>query len=93
MNFKLVFRVSGKVLLVEAACMLLPLAVALLYGDDPRPLLLSAVVTAAVGGLLSLLRAKTDFFAREGFFSDLHKVFHHSMCKTQKTLVNQCTEK
>ena len=34
MNFKLVFRVSGKVLLVEAACMLLPLAVALLYGDD-----------------------------------------------------------
>ena len=69
MNFKLVFRVSGKVLLVEAACMLLPLAVALLYGDDPRPLLLSAVVTAAVGGLLSLLRAKTDFFAREGFFT------------------------
>ena len=27
------------------------------------------------------------------FFSDLHKAFHHSMCKTQKTLVNQCAEK
>ena len=27
------------------------------------------------------------------FFSDLHKAFHHSMRKTQKTLVNQCAEK
>ena len=38
-------------------------------------------------------RVKPDSFAREGFFSDLHKAFHHSMCKTQKTLVNQCAEK
>ena len=37
--------------------------------------------------------SKPDGFAREGFFSDLHKVFHHSMYKKQKTLVNQCAEK
>ena len=37
--------------------------------------------------------SKPDSFAREGFFSDLHKVFHHSMYKTQKTLVNQFAKK
>lgn len=69
MNFKLVFRVAGRVLLVAAACMLLPLLVTLFYREDPRPMLLSIVLTAAVGGLLSLLKSKTDFFAREGFFA------------------------
>ena len=38
-------------------------------------------------------QAKPDSFAREGFFSDLHKAFHHSMYKIQKMLVNQCAEK
>ncbi len=37
MNFKTVFRVAGFTLLVEAAAMLLPMAVALYYGEDPSP--------------------------------------------------------
>ena len=37
MNLKLVSRLVGRVLLVEAFFMLLPLAVALLYQEDPAP--------------------------------------------------------
>ena len=69
MNFRLVFRLAGKTLLVEAASMLLPLVVALLYGEDPTPFLLGIGITAGVGFLLSLLRSDTRFHAREGFFS------------------------
>lgn len=69
MNFKLVFKLAGKTLLVEAVCMLLPLCVALLYGEDPTPFLISIGITALAGFLLSLLRSDTRFNAREGFFS------------------------
>ena len=37
MNFKPVLRVAGFTLLVEAAARLLPMAVALSYGEDPAP--------------------------------------------------------
>lgn len=69
MNFKLVFKLAGKTLLVEAGCLLLPLCVALLYREDPGPFLLSIAITAAAGFLLSRLRSDTRFNAREGFFS------------------------
>ena len=69
MNFKLVFRLAGKTLLVAAGCMLLPLAVALIYREDPLPLLLAAALTGAAGALLSLLRSNQNFFAKEGFFA------------------------
>ena len=69
MNFKLVFRLAGKTLLVEAACMAIPLVVALLYREDPAPFLLAIGITAAVGLLLSLLKSDTAFHAKEGFFS------------------------
>lgn len=69
MNFRLVFRLAGKTLLVEAASMLLPLAVALLYREDPTPFFFGIGITAGVGFLLSLLRSDTRFHAREGFFS------------------------
>ena len=69
MNFKLVFRLAGKTLLVEAASMILPLCVALLYREDPTPFFFGIGITAGVGFLLSLLRSDTRFHAREGFFS------------------------
>ena len=71
MNFKLVFKLTGKVLLVEAAAMLFPLFVALLYREDPRPFLYTIPLLLAAGALLSLLRPKDKehFYAREGFFS------------------------
>lgn len=69
MNFKLVFKVAGKTLLVEAAAMVLPMLVGLIYGEDPSPFLLAIAITAAAGVLLSLFRANTKFFARDGFFA------------------------
>ena len=63
MNFKLVFRLTGKTLLVEAASMLLPLAVTLLYQEDPTPFFFGIGITAAVGFLLSRLRSDTRFHA------------------------------
>ena len=70
MNFKTVFRVAGFTLLVEAAAMLLPMGVALYYGEDPSPFL-KTIAIMVVLGLLSVfaLRGQRKFFAREGFFS------------------------
>ena len=70
MNFKTVFRVAGFTLLVEAAAMLLPMGVALYYGEDPSPFW-KTIGIMVVLGLLSVfaLRGQRKFFAREGFFS------------------------
>ncbi len=67
MNIRLVLRLVGRVLLLEAAALLLPLAVALLHGESPAPFLLSIAIVAAVGFGLSFLPAKKQFFTREGF--------------------------
>lgn len=68
MNLKLVFRITGSTLLIEGAAMLLPLVVALLYHEDPRPFLYSILILAVVGNLLRFLPgARKDFYAREGF--------------------------
>ena len=67
MNIKLVLKVLGRLLQIEAAALILPLVVALLYQEDPAPFLWSILITAAAGTLLSLLPAKKHFFTREGF--------------------------
>lgn len=69
MNFKLVFKLAGKTLLVEATCMLLPLLVALFYRESVRPFLLSIAITTLLGLLLTLPKADTRFNPRDGFFS------------------------
>lgn len=43
----------GRILLVEAALLLLPMAVALGYGESPVPYLLPAALLVLCGGLLS----------------------------------------
>lgn len=69
MNIKLTLKTIGQVLLVESALMLIPLVVALLCGGgDAMAILISLVITAAAGELLSLLRPRSDNLrAREGF--------------------------
>ena len=69
MNFKLVFKVSGRVLIVLALTMLLPLLVTLIYHESPIPFLVSIAITIAVGFFLSLFSASEHFYAREGFFT------------------------
>jgi len=70
MNFKLVFRITGASLLLEGGALLLPLLVALLYGEDPMPFLRTLVLLIPVGLLPQLFRRlNRSFFAREGFFT------------------------
>ena len=52
MNFRLVFKLTGKVLLVESCAMVLPLLVGFFYGDNPMPFLATIPLLAAVGLLL-----------------------------------------
>ena len=67
MNLKLVLKLVGRIFLIEAAALAIPLVVALLYGEDPVPFLLTIVIVTAIGLALSSLPAKKQFFAREGF--------------------------
>ena len=67
MNYKLMFRMLGRILQLESLLLLLPAFVALLYHESPRPFLLTLVPILIAGTLLSRLRAKADFFSREGF--------------------------
>lgn len=69
MNFKLVFHITGKVLLLEAATMLLPLLVALLYAEPSAPFLYAIAITFAAGFCLSRIPYEKRFFARDGFFT------------------------
>lgn len=68
MYFRIVWRTEGKVLLIEAALMVLPLITALIYRESPLPFLIPLAVTSLLG--LALSRVKNGrgvFTAREGF--------------------------
>lgn len=67
MNYKLMLRMLGRILQVEALCLVLPLLVALGYREDPRPFLFAIPPIALLGVLLSRLRSKPDFYYREGY--------------------------
>lgn len=67
MNYKLMLRMMGYTLLVETLLLLLPLAVALIYKEDPTPFLYAILPLAVVGLALSRVKSKADFFSREGF--------------------------
>ena len=70
MNYKLVARITGFTLLIEAAAMLLPMAVSVLYHESPIPFLIAILIICAVAiGPVTLLRPRSEFFAREGFFT------------------------
>ena len=67
MNFKLVLRITGFTLLIEAGAMLIPLAVSLLYGESPVPFLCTILIilAAACVPVFLLKPRQQDFFARE----------------------------
>ncbi len=71
MNYKMLFRLSGRVLLLEAAFMLLPLIMSVIYHEPHSAVAFaqSILITLAVGFLFSSLLskgAKPGFYAREG---------------------------
>ena len=67
MNYKLMLRTLGRTLQLEALCLLLPLVVCLIYREDPKPFLYTIGLVGLLGSLLVHLRARPDFFSREGF--------------------------
>lgn len=67
MNYKLMLRILGQALLVEALCLVIPLAVTLLYQEDPMPFLNTIFLLVIPGFLLSKRKASADFYSREGF--------------------------
>ena len=70
MNYKLVLRVTGFALLLEAAAMLIPMAVSLFYREDPTPFLWTILILAAVGSVFTfLLHSHGTLFARDGFLA------------------------
>ena len=69
MNFKLVFNITGRVLMLLGASMLPSLAVALYYGEPGGPFLKSILILLALGFALSRLPYEKKMFAREGFFT------------------------
>ena len=73
MNYRMVLNIIGRIVLTEAALLMLPVFVALYYGESGSVLafLIAAGVAAVLGGLLSLFSRTKDrnVYAGEGFVS------------------------
>ena len=68
MNYRMIAFILGRVLLILAALMLLPLLAALVCGESALPFVVTVLLTAAVGGALALVKPRSrEIFAREGF--------------------------
>ena len=68
MNKAIIAHILGKVLVIFAALMLLPLAVGLYYNESVLGFAVAAFVTALSGALLCAIPAKQrDLFSREGY--------------------------
>ena len=68
MNYRMIAYILGRVLLILAALMLLPLVTALVCGESVLPFVVTILLTALCGGALLLIRPKTrEIYAREGF--------------------------
>ena len=68
MNYRRICFVIGRILLTEAALLMLPMAVALGYGEAAAPFLIPALLLALIGLLLGLRAPqKSSLYARDGF--------------------------
>ena len=70
MNRKMIFGTIGQIVKLEAALLLLPLSVALAYGESSALAFLITIGVALVVGFALSIPCRTDnhvIFAREGF--------------------------
>ena len=67
MNYKMIGFVIGRILVTEAALLVLPLIVALLHGEAAHPFLIPMALLVLIGLLLGVRRpARTALYARDG---------------------------
>lgn len=70
MNYKMIIKVLGMVLLCLAGLLLLPLITALCYREDPAPFLISILLTGVLGwGMTRVRPDEKVLFARDGFIT------------------------
>ena len=68
MNYRMIARVLGLILLIYAGLMVLPALVGLCFGESTRPFLKSILVCAVPGCLLTAIRPKVkNLVTRDGF--------------------------
>lgn len=68
MNIRMIGFVLGRILLVEAGLLTLPLAVALLYRESAMPWLITMAALVVCGALLSFRKPeRTALYAKDGF--------------------------
>ena len=68
MNYRMICRVLGWILLIYAALMLLPLIAGLCYRENVLNFVITIGVAAVLGGLLLLPKPRTNsLVARDGF--------------------------
>ena len=68
MNIRMIGFVLGRILLVEAGLLTLPLAVALLYREPAMPWLITRAALVVCGALLSFRKPeRTALYAKDGF--------------------------
>ena len=64
MNYRMISRVLGLILLIYAELMVLPAIVGLLYGETAVPFLKAFLITALPGGILAAVRPKSKTWLR-----------------------------
>ena len=70
MNYRMISKILGRVMGVEAALMLGPIITAAVYGESAVSFLLTMLIAGVLAVVLTLPKLKhTDIYAREGFVS------------------------
>lgn len=70
MNYRVILNILARILLIEAALMLLPVIVALIYGEGVWAFLITMAILLAAGGLMMMIPVKSRrIYAREGYIT------------------------
>ena len=69
MNFKMIGKITGSAMVIEAACLILMMFVSLIYREDVSPFLYTIAILVVLGGLLSFATRKSNAFSSRGGFA------------------------
>ena len=59
MNYRMIWQILGRVLLIEAALLVLPLITGIWYGENLLPFIITMAASAAAGGILISIKLIT----------------------------------